>query len=199
MPGVIIVAWIGMFVASVIHGTSQSIIVLSDNQKDHNAIVVKTDAGSVVIDKVGGYVDLTAKDKKPSPVKIMSKKQIEKKFSKVIKSLPPKPVHIYLYFKKGTSELVDSSMQKLPMIYELIRKRAPCDVNIIGHTDTKGSQKENLILSLKRAQSVEKLILSQKPDLNNLKVESYGEHDLVVPTKDEVSEPKNRCVEIFIR
>jgi len=200
MPGAaVIVAWVGMVVASMLYHPAKTTIVLADNQKDHNAIVVMTDAGSVVVDKPGEYVKLIDKDKKPTPAKIMPKSEIEKKFSNVIKSLPPKPVHIYLYFKRGSNELVEESKKKLPLIYKIIAQRSPCAVDIIGHTDTKGTQEENLRLSLKRAEAIKRLILSQKPDLKNITVESYGEHDLVVPTKDEVSEPKNRCVEIFIR
>ncbi len=199
MPGAVIVVWIGMFIASAIHNPSKTIIVLSDNQKDHNAIVVQTDAGKRVIDKPGEYVALVKKDKKPSKIMKMSKEEIKKRFENVIKALPPKPVHIYLYFKNGTSKLTESSLEKLPDVYRLIKERMPCEVDIIGHTDTKGSQKLNMRLSLKRAKGIKRLILSQKPDLKNLRVEGYGESDLVVPTKDNVSEPKNRCVEIFIR
>jgi len=200
MEVVVVLTWIGMLVASLMQSpTHQTTVVLVDNNKAHNAIVVKTKAGSVVIDKANEFVNLTSKEKKPSKTRKMSQKEINTKFKDAIKALPPKPAHVYLYFKKGTSELTNESLNKLPLIYELIKERAPCDVNIIGHTDTVGSQATNLKLSFKRAQEIKRWILSRNADLNNLSVESYGEKDLLIPTKDEVSEPKNRTVEIFIK
>lgn len=199
MEAVVILTWVGMLVASLMHNPTHTTVVLADNNKAHNAIVVTTKAGSTVIDKVGYYVDLTSNKEKPSVVKKMSNQEIEKRFKSTIKALPLKPKHIYLYFKNGTSELTMDSLNKLPYIYKLLEQRAPCDLNIIGHTDTKGTQKINLVLSMKRAKDIKKWILSRAVNVNNIKVEAYGENDLLVQTPDETSEPKNRCVELLIR
>ncbi len=199
MGTAVIITWIGMLIASILHNPVKTTIVLVDNNKSHNAIVVETKVGTTIIDKPGYYVNLTSKNSKPSSIKKMSKNEINKIFHNAIKALPLKPVHIYLYFKKGTDSLTAKSIRELLDVYKLIKQRAPCDINIIGHTDTVGTQKDNLKLSLKRAENIKKLILSKKPKINNLKVESYGENDLIVQTADNVSEPKNRSVEIFIR
>jgi outer membrane protein OmpA-like peptidoglycan-associated protein len=200
MEVVAALAFIGVLISSIMHNpTPHTTVILADNHKSHNAIVVKTDAGSTVIDKSGHYVTLSSKDEKPSSIKKISNEEIRKKFKSAIRALPSKPEHVYLYFKQGTSELTTQSLNKLPHIYELLRRRAPCDLNIIGHTDTKGSQATNLRLSMKRAQDIKKWILSREVDVNNLKVEAYGENDPLIPTKDEVSEPRNRCVELLIR
>ncbi len=200
MEAVVMLSWIGMLVASLMNNAApQTTVVLVDNHKNHNAIVVQTKAGSVVVDKANYFVNITSKEKKPSSAKKMSKKQINTIFKSAIKALPPEPEHVYLYFKKGTSELTLESNNKLPHIYKLIQQRSPCDISIIGHTDTKGSQESNQKLSLKRAKSIKSWLLSREPDISNLKVQGYGENDLLVPTPDEVSEPRNRTVEIFIK
>ena len=199
MEVAVILTWVGMLVASLMQNPTHTTVVLVDNNKAHNAIVVQTKAGSVVIDKPNSYVNLTSSKQKPSSIKQMSKSEIKKRFKSAIKALPPKPMHVYLYFKNGTSKLTNESLSKLPYIYKLIKERTPCDVSIIGHTDTKGSQEINLKLSLKRAKEIKKWILSKNADLSNLKVEGYGERDLLVLTKDGVSESKNRTVELFIR
>jgi outer membrane protein OmpA-like peptidoglycan-associated protein len=198
MEVVVIITWIGMFVASVLH-TPSTTIVLGDNAKDHNAIVVSTDAGKVVVDKPGEYVRLTSKDKAPSEIKVMSKKQINKKFKSAIQGTPLKPIKILLYFKSDTSELTELSREKLPQILKDIQDRMPCDVNIIGHTDTQGSLSYNANLSLERANFVKNWIQEKNVKLDNLKVETYGETDLLIPTPDNVSEPRNRRVELLIR
>ncbi|WP_458700251.1 OmpA family protein [Sulfurospirillum sp. 1307] len=199
MEVAVIGTWIVMLVASLLNSEPKTTVVLVDNNKDHNAIVVQTKAGSVEIDKVGGYVSLDSKDKAPSEIKIMSKDEINKKFDSVIKAAALPPVEVNLYFKNNSNELTDESKSRLPEILDMIQKRSPCDVNIIGHTDTKGSSSFNEKLALKRAKYVKDWILSSGVKLNNLKAESYGENDLLVPTADDVSEPKNRRVEIFIK
>ncbi len=199
MEAAVILTWVVMFFASVTHTTHQTTVVLVDNGKSHNAIVVKTDKGSIVIDKPDRYVKITSKTKAPSKVETMSKSEIKKKFATVIKAAPLPPVDINIYFKRNSSELTKESREKLPEILKMIKKREPCVISVIGHTDTKGSKEANEKLGLKRAEYVKNWILSTKVKIDNIEVKSYGESDLLVPTKDNVSEPRNRRVEIFIK
>jgi len=195
----VIITWVGMLIASVLNNPSTTTVVLVDNNKDHNAIVVQTEKGSVVIDKPYHYVELTSPKAPPSDVKSISENEVKKKFSSALKSLPLKPVSVLLYFKNNSNELTEESKAKLPQILKYIEDRMPCDITIIGHADTKGSEEYNIKISLKRAEAVKKWILSQNVDLHSLKVESYGESDLLVQTPDNVSEPKNRRVELLVR
>ena len=199
MEAVAILTWMGILFASLSHHSSNTTVVLLDNNKTHNAIVVKTDAGSTVIDKPLEYVTLTSKKVPPSKKKIMDKKTLEKKFKSVIAALPPKPIHILLYFKQDSNQLTTESINKLPQILKYIKDRTPCDINIIGHTDTKGSRKHNIKLGMKRAQMVKKWIISQNADINDIKAQSYGEADPLIKTGDNVSEPLNRRVELLIK
>ena len=199
MEVAVIATWVIMFFASVMHSNHQTTVVLVDNGRAHNAIVVKTDKGAVVIDKANRYVSLTSKEKAPGKVKVMAKKEIEKKFATVIKAAPLPPADINIYFKSNSSELTKESKEKLPEILKMIKKREPCVISIIGHTDTKGSKEANERLGLKRAEYVKNWILSTKVKIDNIEVKSYGESDLLIPTKDNVSEPRNRRVEIFIK
>ena len=199
MEVAVIATWVVMLVASIFNTNPTTTVVLAENGKDHNAIVVQTDAGTTTIDKPGQYVNLTSKIVAPSEVKTMSQEIIEKKFEKVEKAAPLKPVNINLYFKNNSNDLTEKSASKLPEILKMIQERMPCDVNIIGHTDTKGKASYNEKLALERAEYVKKWVLSSNVDLNNLKAKSYGESDLLVPTKDNVSEARNRNVEVFIK
>ena len=198
MEVAVIATWVIMLIASVFN-TPTTTVVLAENGKDHNAIVIQTDAGTTTIDKPGQYVSLTSKTAAPSAIKTMSKENIEKKFEKVKKAAPLKPVQVILYFQNNSNNLTKESSAKLPEILKLIQERMPCDVNIIGHTDTKGRASYNEKLALERAKFVKQWVLSSNIDLNNLKAKSYGESDLLVETKDNVSEAKNRRVEIFVK
>ena len=199
MEAVVILTWIGMLFASLTHHPSNATVVLLDNNQTHNAIVVQTDAGSTVIDRPMEYVTLVSKKEPPSKKKLMDRKTIEKKFKSVIVALPPKPVHVLLYFKQDSNQLTNESINKLPQILKYIKERTPCDINIIGHTDTKGPQKYNVKLGMKRAQMVKSWIISQGVKTNNIKVQSYGEADPLIKTGDNVSEPLNRRVELLIK
>jgi outer membrane protein OmpA-like peptidoglycan-associated protein len=198
MEVAVIATWVIMLIASVFN-TPTTTIVLAENDKEHNAIVIQTDAGSTLIDKPGQYVSLTSKNDAPSSIKTMTKENIDKKFKAVQKAAPLKPVYVNLYFKSNSNGLTEESARKLPKILKMIQDRTPCDVSIIGHTDTKGQASYNEKLALERAKYIKKWVLSSNVELNNLKAKSYGESDLLVETKDNVSEPKNRRVEIFIK
>jgi len=179
--------------------TRKTTVILVDNGKSHNAITVKTNAGSVLIDKPGTYVNLLSKDSKPSEKKVMKQSDIDKTFKTAISAAPLKPIQFLLYFKSGGNELTKDSKAKLPEILKSIKDREPVEVNVIGHADTKGSEKYNIKLSLVRAKSVAQWIHTKDISLNKLKIESYGESDLLVPTADNVSEVKNRRVELLIK
>lgn len=198
MEVAVIATWMIMLIASVFNAPITT-VVLAENGKKHNAIVIQTDVGSTVIDKPGQYVNLTSKNNAPSSVQTMTKETMDKKFNAVQKAAPLKPVHVNLYFKNDSNDLTDESADKLTNILKMIKDRMPCDVNIIGHTDTMGQASYNEKLALERAIYVKKWVLSSNVDLNNLEVKSYGESDLLVETKDNISEAKNRRVEIFIK
>ncbi len=177
----------------------KSSIILVDNDKSHNAIVVSTKKGKVLVDKPYMKVDLKDKDVPPSAPEPVSKVEVEKEFKNTLKTLPPKPVTLYLYFKTNSTELTEESFKRLKSVLSIVAKRMPCLVDIIGHTDTVGDREKNKILSLKRANIVKDMLIKEGMDPTLLSVKGYGENDLLVETADEVSEPKNRSVEIFIR
>jgi len=180
-------------------GCSKSTVVLLDNGKVHNAVIVSTDKGSSKLDKVGNYVDLKDKEEPITEVKTMSEDEIKKRFSKVLKAVPPKPVKYIVYFKANSKELTDESKVTLLKAIETIKKRLPCMVDIIGHTDTTGSSELNIKVSLKRAKYIEELLKEKGIPSDILTSKGYGEEDLEVQTADNVAEARNRNVEIFIK
>lgn len=198
MEVAVVITWIVMFVASVLN-TPETTVILADNNKTQNAIIVQTEAGSVVIDKPKTSVTLTSSNKKPSNIKAVTQEELNTKFKSVIANTPAKPISFLLYFQTDSTELTQESKDILPLILDEIQKRMPCDINVIGHTDTQGSQKYNVKLALQRAQSIKEWLEVQTDEKPHFKVESYGESDLLVKTDDNVAEEKNRRVELLIR
>ena len=179
-------------------GCSKTTVVLLDSGKKQNAILVSTDKGSSKLDKVGSFVELKDKDNAPSDTKIMSKEEIAHRFSKLLAAAPKKPLSFILYFQKGTT-LTQESEVVLNNAIKAIEKRYPCMVDVIGHTDTVGSGKLNIKVSLKRANYIKSMIEKKDIKILLLKAKGYGEEDLLIKTADNIAEAKNRNVEIFIK
>ena len=67
---------------------------------------------------------------------------------------------------------------------------------ILGHTDTKGTNKYNLKLSLKRAKTIKTIFLQEGIEEKNINILGKGEEFLAILTADETAHPANRRVEI---
>jgi outer membrane protein OmpA-like peptidoglycan-associated protein len=179
--------------------SSKSTIVLIDNNKEHNAIVISNSEGSITLDKTGNYVDLKSQNRLPKKVKKMSQAEINERFKETLEAEPLPPEQFIVYFKKNSTELIDESKNVLEKAMKSIKKRRPCLVDIVGHTDTVGSEEKNMKVSLKRAKYIQAILLKNKINPQILTVKGYGEIELMVATADNVSEEKNRNVEIFVK
>ena len=179
--------------------TPKTTVVLLDSGKSRNAIIVANKTGQTRLDKVGSYVNLKDKVTVLSEVKMMSKDELNARFSKVLASEPLKPITYIVYFKPNSTELTETSKLTFEKALKSIQLRSPCMVDIIGHTDTTGSSALNAKVSLKRAKSIEELVQKSKIKILSLVSKGYGEEDLLVQTKNNKAEAKNRNVEIFIK
>jgi len=104
-----------------------------------------------------------------------------------------------LYFKTGSSDLTDSSMKDLPVVFTTVESRKSRDISVVGHSDTVGTKQKNYELSLNRAEKVKELLVSRGIDGKAIAVDSHGEDNPIIKTADEVPEPRNRRVEVTVR
>ncbi|MCK5826044.1 MAG: OmpA family protein [Desulfuromusa sp.] len=180
-------------------GCSTTRIVLLDTDKAANAIIVTTPKGELVLDEPNTFTELSPITTKPAAAKVMDQRELQEKYGQLISSAPLAPVHFLLYFEADSTMLMAQSKKLFPTVEIAIKNRIPCDVNIIGHTDSTGPKKYNIELSLRRARWVYEWLLDRKLAVKNIVVESYGEDDPLIPTPDGFIEPRNRRVEILIR
>lgn len=92
--------------------------------------------------------------------------------------------------------------ESLPVLEALraeITKRPGAEVQVTGHTDTVGNEADNDTLSLKRAEEILNFLASKGFDRSIMSAVGRGERELKVPTKDNVSSPVNRRVEVIVR
>ena len=69
---------------------------------------------------------------------------------------------------------------------------------ILGHTDTKGANKYNLELSIKRAESVKQALLYHGITPDTISILGKGENELAIDTPDDTKHPANRRAEVKI-
>jgi len=186
-------------------------VVLLDNGKVQNAVIVSTDKGSSKLDKVGSVVGLYNKNEAPTKIRFMSEEEIKNRYRTLFKAIPKKPKSYILYFKNNSTELTKKSKANFKKILKTIEERSPCIVDIIGHTDTVGTNKKNIEVSLNRAEYIKSMIIKTKiqytkPEIQNVDTQTillvtkgYGEEDLLVKTSNNVAEERNRNVEVFIK
>jgi peptidoglycan-associated lipoprotein len=134
-----------------------------------------------------------------APAELVDPEKLAEDFAQARSASPQLPERFLLYFETGGSQLTPESLALLPSIIETASKRATFDMSIIGHSDTVGDAAANEALSLVRAQAIAELIKEKALKVDALSIESHGERNLLVPTPDETSEPRNRRVEISIR
>ena len=120
-------------------------------------------------------------------------------FGAALSALPPPPRHFTLYFRFDSDELTDASRALVQEILQAVRDQPAPDILVVGHTDTTGSSAFNFDLGLKRANAVRNILVQAGLDAPSVEVMSLGETDLLVPTLDEVPEPRNRRFEIVVR
>ncbi len=172
-------------------------IILGDKSGKHNAINIAVNKNKLHVDKPLTMVKIKEDGALSKPKKI-SKNLLLKNFGDVIAATPSKMYATNIFFKKGIL-LSSSEKEHFKKIKEEIKKRAPCEIDIIGHSDRKGFRKKNLLISKKRALLVKKILEQMDIDIKAIHLSSVGEENTLVPTKDAVPEPKNRRVEIKIR
>jgi outer membrane protein OmpA-like peptidoglycan-associated protein len=124
---------------------------------------------------------------------------VKERYGAVLAHLPAADEHFLLYFEPGSSLLTVESKDLLPAILMRAGQRSGGEIIVIGHTDRVGALEANDALSLLRARAIRELLVAQgfKPEL--VEAVGRGERDPLVPTEDEVDEPRNRRAEIVVR
>ena len=133
------------------------------------------------------------------PVRKLSDDDVDRLFGAALAALPPEPRSFTLYFKFESDDLTDESVELVPEILAIVKRRSDPEVAVVGHTDTMGSSKRNVALAMKRAIFVGRLLTDTGLDKNTIELISHGEAALLIPTPDETPEPRNRRVEITVR
>ncbi|KAB7613895.1 OmpA family protein [Amylibacter sp. SFDW26] len=164
-------------------------LILGDSKKD---VVIGTIAGTAIGGVVGNRLDKQEQALRDS----LSSKDttIRNTGSELVVTLP-----------EGITFDTDSTYVRndfRPEIYKIannLREYSDTTVDVIGHTDSSGSEEYNQALSADRAYSVTDILTDQ--GVSDSRIVSYGRGETtpIASNDDEFGKSKNRRVEIIIR
>jgi outer membrane protein OmpA-like peptidoglycan-associated protein len=169
------------------------VVVLPAADGHIGGVVVQRGDNKIVLDKPYAAADADAK-----PVAV-DQKEVDQIFGSTLAARPIPPKSYTLYFQPDSNDLVPDSRAAFEDVFTEIAKRKASEIVITGHTDTMGSVEYNDKLSLARAKSVTKLFTDRGIAPDAIVAVGRGERELLVPTKDQVPEARNRRVEITVR
>ena len=110
------------------------------------------------------------------------------------------PARSYLvFFDWDKYNLTDRARQIISEAAANSTKVQYTRIEVNGYTDTSGTPKYNLGLSIRRANAVKAELIKDGVPANAITTQGFGDTHLLVPTGPGVREPQNRRVEIIIR
>jgi OmpA-OmpF porin, OOP family len=104
--------------------------------------------------------------------------------------------NIYFDFDKTT--LKSASFVELNKVVDFLKQNKTVEVEIAGHTDSKGADEYNHNLSQGRSQSVVDYLISQGIEPHRLQAHGYGESKPIDTNDTEAGQANNRRVEFTI-
>lgn len=161
------------------------------------AVEVKTGTQSAVLNQPFALVETTAEGKLTQ--RTASINEIQARYADLLRVQPPSAESSTLNFLPNKAELTPESEQQLAELIQRARVRAGGEIIVVGHTDRTGTLEQNDALSLKRAQAVAARFKAQGFPESLITAVGRGEREPLIPTADEVAEPRNRRAEIIIR
>lgn len=127
-------------------------------------------------------------------------KEITQDF-KLIKIATNVPIRINnVFFDYDKDALKNESFAELNRLVELLSNEYKnYNVEILGHTDSQGSDSYNITLSQKRAESVMKYLVSKGCSQSRMNAKGYGETKPIASNNTEPGRALNRRVEFMLK
>lgn len=190
---------IGLLLLLTACAPRNAFVLMPDAEGHVGAITVENEKGRQTLDREGQGVVVGGKESAPSAPRRVSEAEIQNWFGEAMAVEPTPPEVFTLLFRTGTAKLAPESASRIPDILAAIQERESRDISVVGHSDRKGSDELNWRLSLERAEGVRQRLMELGVPAEIISTTSHGEGNPVIPTEDNVSEPRNRRVEVTVR
>ncbi|MBV8501968.1 MAG: OmpA family protein [Paucibacter sp.] len=120
-------------------------------------------------------------------------------FGTLIDFQPRRPRLFTVNFRPSSDTLTPETENVLDEVIQALAAMPAGELIVIGHTSRVGSVQDKDRLSLQRAAVVAELLVRRGVPSEKIERVGRGERELLVPTDDQVDEPRNHRVEIKLR
>ncbi|HEY0261621.1 MAG TPA: OmpA family protein, partial [Chitinophagales bacterium] len=103
-----------------------------------------------------------------------------------------------IFFEVSKFELREESKAELSTLVNLMKKNATMKIEVSGHTDNSGDEKENKILSESRAKSVADYLISQGIEASRITYKGYGSSKPIASNSTDAGKQQNRRTEFVV-
>jgi outer membrane protein OmpA-like peptidoglycan-associated protein len=103
-----------------------------------------------------------------------------------------------VYFETAKYDLLPESNTELDNLVILLKENISYKIEIDGHTDNTGNEKDNQVLSENRAKAVVDYILNKGISKDRLSYKGYGSSKPIADNNIDEGKAKNRRVEFKI-
>lgn len=124
---------------------------------------------------------------------------VRSRYATLLSVQPPRVRSYTLYFEFNRAVLTPESQRDVERVLAEAAVTPAAEIDVIGHTDSRGAAHFNDLLGSVRARRVARMMEERGFDRSRLSVQSRGEREPVVQTPDNTDEPRNRRVEIRLR
>jgi outer membrane protein OmpA-like peptidoglycan-associated protein len=191
----LLVAWLGSLLRAP-DKAPELFAVMPARDGHVGAIVVRGPQTEQVLNSAYGALRISGGSQTPA---FLDASQVREMFGETLDALPGSPTSFTLYFLEGKDELTTESQAQLEDVFAELKRRPLPDIVVIGHTDTVGALDFNDRLSRARADRMRELLLERGLPAGRIQAAGRGKRELLIPTDDNISEPRNRRVEINVR
>lgn len=176
-------------------GPASRVVLLPQAQA--SAVEVRTGKGSQVLDKP--YQLAAVSRQGEVSLDTTTPEKVREQFPQLLVRQPAGEQRFVLYFETGGAQLTAESEARLAQVLASAGARPGGEIIVTGHTDRVGAVEANDALSLQRAAAVRTLLLQRGFAAALVEAVGRGEREPLVPTDDEVAEPRNRRAEVLVR
>jgi len=186
-----------LLVTACAPATLERVVLLPEADERASAVNVRLGESALLLDKP--YQVATVRADQQLHPETTTAEAVAKAYPRLLEWQPMAPARFTLNFEPGSSELTPQSRAQLPEVMSRARQLSGGEIIVVGHTDRQGPADANDRLSLQRAQAVKELLVQQGFDADLIEAVGRGERETLIPTEDEVVEPRNRRAEILVR
>ncbi len=178
-------------------------VYLKEDKKVTFAPATSNGAYEQEIKKMGWYMFTASAEGYVNTVD--SVQAISEDLTPFIKDLALQPIEVGLtvrlkniYFDFDKTTLKKESFVELNKVVDFLKNNPKVEIEIAGHTDSRGSDEYNLNLSQGRSQAVVDYLISQGIDSNRLTAHGYGEEKPIDTNDTDEGRANNRRVEFTV-